>query len=56
MSEEKPLTVAELIEALRKLDPELRVHTEGCDCTGPCTGVEVGDDGDGDGDYILLTR
>jgi hypothetical protein len=33
-----PRTVGELIEQLSKLDPNLFVETEGCDCVGPWSG------------------
>lgn len=42
MSEkEKPMTVGELIEALKKVDPNLPVWHEGCDCHGAARSVEV---------------
>jgi hypothetical protein len=34
----KPQTVADLIEQLHELDPTLLVYTEGCDCVGPWSG------------------
>jgi hypothetical protein len=35
------ITVGELVKQLMKLDPDLPVRVEGCDCTGPCSGAEV---------------
>lgn len=37
------MTVAELIEALSKVDPSLPVKAEGCDCINPASGVSVED-------------
>lgn len=36
--EEKVYTVADLIEALKNVDPALPVWLEGCDCTGRWNG------------------
>ena len=35
---EKSCTVGQLIEALRKMPPELPVRLEGCDCEGIASG------------------
>ena len=37
----KPITVAELIAQLQALPQDAYVHTEGCDCSGPCSGAEI---------------
>lgn len=37
----KPITVAELLVELQKLPPDAYVFTEGCDCTGPCSGAAL---------------
>ncbi len=39
-AKEKPITVAQLIEQLRALPQDAYVLTEGCDCVGPCSGVD----------------
>lgn len=36
----KTLTVAQLIEQLRKMPQDARVYTEGCDCLGEAASVE----------------
>ena len=35
------LTVGQLIEQLSKIDPDLPVQTQGCDCDGDATGVSI---------------
>jgi hypothetical protein len=42
-----PITVRELIKLLQEIDGDTVVHTEGCDCVGPCDGVRVGAQQDG---------
>lgn len=42
----KTLTVREVIEKLQQMPPDAEVILEGCDCFGPCRGVEF-DDVDG---------
>ena len=44
------LSVAELIEELRKLPPDLPVLTEGCDCDGTAGSVWL------DGDRVYVRR
>lgn len=44
--DKKQLTVREVIEQLQQLPPDALVALEGCDCYGPCCGVEF-DDVDG---------
>lgn len=41
MSEEKALTVKELIEKLKEVDSDLPVSLEGCDCYGLAKEVEI---------------
>lgn len=48
------LTVMELIAELQKLPPDMRVETEGCDCVGPCIGVEKWGDEKGKFYAVLL--
>jgi hypothetical protein len=50
--EDRPLTVAELIDLLRRFPPSLPVWTEGCDCLGPAAGVEL----EPDKRSLLITR
>ena len=38
---QKPITVAELIARLQALPQDAYVHTEGCDCSGPCSGARL---------------
>lgn len=55
--EDKAMTVAQLIAELQKLPPELKVLTEGCDCTGPCASVSVEAGwNDDDPDLVMLGR
>jgi hypothetical protein len=51
MSEEKILTVAELIAELQKMPPDAKVWHEGCDCYGQADGVKLDPDG-----TVLITR
>lgn len=37
----KPLTVAQLIEALKTMPPDALVDMEGCDCSAYCVGVNT---------------
>lgn len=37
----KPITVGALIAELQTLPQDAFVLTEGCDCEGPCSGVEL---------------
>ena len=54
--EANSLTVAQLIEILRKEDQDLKVFTEGCDCLGSCTGVRVDLDSQGHARFLLIER
>jgi hypothetical protein len=50
----KPIRLGDLIAQLQKLQettPDAFVLTEGCDCQGPCSGVNVDRDG-----YVVLLR
>lgn len=38
-------TVGELIEALKKIDKDTLVYTEGCDCTGNVVDISLEEDG-----------
>lgn len=38
-------TVSELIALLQVMPPDAPVWSEGCDCWGDCTGVELQDEG-----------
>jgi len=42
-SGEETMTVEQVIEELKKLDPKLPVVTEGCDCDGNVKSVSVQD-------------
>lgn len=44
------MTVKQLIEQLKKIDPALEVWTEGCDCYAEASGVILKED------YALITR
>jgi len=44
------MNVAELIEKLQAIEPDLEVHTQGCDCYGDVADISLRDG------YILLTR
>lgn len=39
------MTVAELIELLRRMPPDAEVRTEGCDCIGDAASVDLSSDG-----------
>lgn len=49
-------TVSELIVFLQAMPPDALVWHEGCDCWGAANGVELKNDDDGKGDYVLITR
>ncbi len=57
-AERETITVAELIEELRKMPQNLEVWAEGCDCTGEATGCEVlsGHGDDGKKQVVLICR
>lgn len=42
-SSENTCTVAELIEALKKCNPNAKVSTEGCDCIGTACSISADD-------------
>ncbi len=44
------MNVAELIEKLQAIEPDLEVHTQGCDCYGDVADISLRDG------YILLAR
>lgn len=48
------MKVKELIAELQKLDPELEVSTEGCDCYGDTAKVSV--QHEGGETYVLIER
>lgn len=54
------MKVKHLINELRKINPDLEVITEGCDCWGPTFRVEVCDGHERPGnicrDYVLIHR
>ena len=53
----KPITVKELIEQLQAMPPDAFVHTEGCDCVGPCSGARVANQRNGEtAGTVVLTR
>ncbi len=58
MAYKPAITVRELIVLLQAEDPDLPVHTQGCDCSGDAGGVKVEEFDDKlDGDkYLLITR
>ncbi len=49
------MTVKELREALSRLEDDLEVKTEGCDCYGDAKGVETYTTDDGR-QVVLITR
>lgn len=49
-SEDRAITVAELIEVLKSLPQDLPVYADGCDCIGKAKGAEVEDY------YVLVHR
>ena len=40
---DRTCTVAELIEGLKKCNPDAKVITEGCDCIGTATSLDADD-------------
>lgn len=47
---DKVITVAELIELLKEVDPNLPIKVEGCDCYGEGQGISIYDN------YCLIRR
>ena len=52
----KPITVRELIAQLETMPPDAFVHTEGCDCVGPCSGARMADPRREYAGTVVLTR
>lgn len=55
----RTITIAELIEKLKKFPPDLHVATEGCDCLGDAFEVVLvkGEDNDfNPDDFVVITR
>ena len=52
----KPVTVRELIAQLEALPPDAFVHTEGCDCVGPCSGARMAYPSSEYAGTVVLTR
>lgn len=50
------VTVAQLIENLKTVDPAAYVSLEGCDCDGEASGKILGAENDEDGTSVVLLR
>jgi len=50
------ITVGELLEQLKMLDPNIPCQVEGCDCIGVCSGTVVEKHWEDGYEYVLLLR
>jgi hypothetical protein len=48
------MTVKELLEKLKKCNPEAKIVADGCDCYGSAVGVEL-DEWDGE-EQVIISR
>jgi hypothetical protein len=53
-TDDRTLTVAQLIEKLKEMPQDIPVYTEGCDCTGNAAGVMK--EGSGEDECVVITR